>query len=71
MVDSTAACLVLKNDNSKNSNSKRRTSLFSKAYEKLKSAKHFRVKFCLCRACSLQCFDFSSCFAHFVKLQTA
>lgn len=50
MVGSTAACLLIKNDDNKNSNSKKHTSLFPKDYGKFKSATHFRVKFYLFKA---------------------
>lgn len=48
MVESTGACLVLKNDNHKNGSSKKHTFQFTEDYRKLKSAKYFRGRLCLC-----------------------
>lgn len=48
MGESTDACLVLKTDNHKNGNSKKHTFQFTEDYRKLKSAKYFRGKLCLC-----------------------
>lgn len=48
MAESTDACLVLKNDNHKTGNSKKHTFQFTEDYRKLKSAKYFRRKLCLC-----------------------
>lgn len=50
MVESTAACLVLKNDDSKNGNSEKHASQFTQDCGKLQSAKHFRVKLYPCKA---------------------
>lgn len=48
MAESSDACLVLKNDSHKNGSSEKHTFQFTEDYGKLKSAKYFRGKLCLC-----------------------
>lgn len=48
IIESTEACLVLKNDNHKNGISKNHTFWFTEDYRKLKLAKYVGGKLCLC-----------------------